>query len=76
MLSSLFGRRLALQADQMYALLVDLLDALQPVEGGLFLVRVLRLAHEKRLAAVRGVVVVVFGRNSLFLLLMPMMTVG
>ena len=75
MLSSLFGRRLALQADQMYALLVDLLDALQPVEGGLFLVRVLRLAHEKRLAAVRGVVVV-FGRNSLFLLLMPMMTVG
>ena len=75
MLSSLFGRRLALQADQMYALLVDLLDALQPVEGGLFLVRVLRLAHEKRLAAVRGVVVV-FGSNSLFLLLMPMMTVG
>ena len=74
MLSSLFGRRLALQADQMYALLVDLLDALQPVEGGLLLVRVLRLAHEKRLAAVRGVVV--FGRNSLFLLLMPMMTVG
>ena len=75
MLSSLFGRRLALQADQMYALLVDLLDALQSVEGGLFLVRVLRLAHEKRLAAVRGGVVV-FGRNSLFLLLMPMMTVG
>ena len=74
MLSSLFGRRLALQADQMYALLVDLLDALQPVEGGLFLVRVLRLAHEKRLAAVRGVVI--FGMNRLFLLLMPMMTVG
>ena len=75
MLSSIFGRRLALQADQMYALLVDLLDALQPVEGGLLLVRVLCLAHEKRLAAVRGVVVV-FDRNSLFLLLMPMMTVG
>lgn len=75
MLSSIFGRRLALQADQMYTLLVDLLDALQPVEGGLLLVRVLRLAHEKRLAAVRGVVVV-FDRNSLFLLLMPMMTVG
>ena len=56
----------------MYALLVDLLDALQPVEGGLFLVRVLSLTHEKRLAAV---LVVVFGRNSLFLLLMPMMTV-
>ena len=75
MLSSLFCRRLALQADQMYALLVDLLDALQPVEGGLFLVRVLRLAHKKRLAAVRGAVVV-FGSNSLILLLMPMMTVG
>ena len=73
MLSGLFCRRLALQADQMYALLVDLLDTLQPVEGGLFLVRVLSLTHEKRLAAVLGVVV--FGRNSLFLLLMPMMTV-
>ena len=75
MLSRLFCRRLALQADQMYALLVDLLDALQPVEGRLFFVRVLRLAHERCLATVWGVIVV-FGRNSLFLLLMPMVTVG
>ena len=74
MLSRLFGGRLALQADQVNAFLVDLFDALQAVEGGLFFVRVLHLAHEKRLTTVWGVVI--FGMNRLFLILMPMMTVG
>ena len=64
MLSRLFGGRLALKADQVNSLLIDLLDALQPVERRLFFVRV-----------VGGVINC--GNSRLFiLLLMPMVTVG